>query len=110
MSIEDYHKSTSNELLAIKDRERHLINHWGEDGRYKEAVLKSIILRFLPEQFNVGTGFVVRQINSQGQHKSSYQIDLIIYDTSFPVLFKEGDFVILTPDAVNAIIEGHYFS
>ncbi len=105
MSIEDYHKSTSNELLAIKDRVRHLINHWGEDGRYKEAVLKSIILRFLPEQFNVGTGFVVRQINSQGQHKSSYQIDLIIYDTSFPVLFKEGDFVILTPDAVNAIIE-----
>jgi hypothetical protein len=105
MSIKEYHKSTSKELLAVKDRVRYLINHWGEDGRYKEAVLKSIISRFLPEKFNIGTGFVVKHTNYSEKHQSSPQIDLIVYDTSFPVLFKEGDFVILTPDAVNAIIE-----
>jgi hypothetical protein len=38
-------------------------------------------------------------------HKSTSQIDLIIYDLSFPVLFSEGDFVILTPEAVRGIIE-----
>ena len=105
MSIKEFHKSTVKELLAVKDRVRNLINHWGEDGRYKEAVLKSIIQRFLPEKFKIASGFVVRQTDEREIHKSSTQIDLIIYDSSFPVLFKEGDFVILTPDAVNAIIE-----
>jgi hypothetical protein len=105
MSTIEFHKSTTRELLAIKDRVRNLINHWGEDGRYKEAVVKTIIERFLPEKFRIGTGFVVRQAAERGQHESSKQIDLIIYDTSFPILFKEGDFVILTADSVNGIIE-----
>jgi hypothetical protein len=29
----------------------------------------------------------------------------MIYDDSSPILFKEGDFIILTPDSVRAIIE-----
>ena len=105
MSLEKFHKSTVAELLAVTDRVRNLIPHWGEDGRYKEAVLKSVIKKFLPEQFSIGTGFVVKQTNSRNIHESSKQIDLIIYNTSFTVLFKEDDFVILTPDAVNGIIE-----
>ena len=52
MNTIDFHKTTTKELLAIKDRVPYLINHWGEDGRYKEAVLKSVISRFLPEKFN----------------------------------------------------------
>jgi len=105
MSIKEFHKSTVEELLAVKDRVRNLINHWGEEGRYKEAVLKSVIKRFLPEQFKIGTGFIVQQTEDRGVHRSSKQIDLIVYNTSYPVLFREGDFVILTPDAVHAIIE-----
>ncbi|MCK0134914.1 DUF6602 domain-containing protein [Arenibacter sp. S6351L] len=105
MSTIGYHKSTTKELLAIKDRVRNLIDHWGEDGRYKEAVIKTMIQRFLPEKFRIGTGFVVHQTAKKGDHKSSNQIDLIIYDTSYPILFKETDFVILTPDSVVGIIE-----
>lgn len=105
MSLIDYHKSTSNELLAITNKVRHLITHWGEDGRYKEAVLKNVIRRFLPEKFTIGTGFVIKQTSNRGEHLSSPQIDLLIYDDSSPILFKEGDFVILTPDAVKGIIE-----
>jgi hypothetical protein len=57
-----FQESITAELEAIKDRVRHLIGsrHWGEEGRYKEAVLKNILRRFLPPKFSVGTGFVLR--------------------------------------------------
>ncbi|SHM75765.1 DUF6602 domain-containing protein [Chitinophaga sp. CF418] len=105
MSLIEYHKTTSKELLALTNKVRNLINHWGEDGRYKEAVLKNVIRRFLPEKFTIANGFVIKQTENRGEHLSSRQIDLIIYDDASPVLFKEGDFVILTPDAVRGIIE-----
>ena len=105
MGTKEFHISTAKELLAIKDRVRNLIDHWGEDGRYKEAVLKTIIQRFLPEKYKIGNGFVVKQTQTRGEHNASKQIDLIIYDTAYPILFKESDFVILTPDSVKGIIE-----
>lgn len=105
MSLIEYHKITTKELLAVTNKVRNLINHWAEDGRYKEAVLKNVIRRFLPEKYSIGTGFVIKQTANRGEHLSSRQIDLLIYDDSSPVLFKEGDFVILTADAVRAIIE-----
>lgn len=105
MSLIDYHKTTSKELLALTNKVRNLVPHWGEDGRYKEVVLKNIIKRFLPEKYSVATGFVIKQTENRGEHLSSRQIDLIIYDNASPILFKEGDFVIMTPDSVRAIIE-----
>lgn len=105
MSLIEYHRLTSRELLALTNKVRNLIDHWGEDGRYKEAVLKNVIKRFLPEKYSIGTGFVIKQTENRGEHLSSRQIDLIIYDDASPILFKEGDFVILTPDAVRGIIE-----
>lgn len=105
MSLLEYHKTTTKELNALTNKVRNLILHWGEDGRYKEAVLKNVIKRFLPEKFIIGTGFVIKQTETRGQHLSSRQLDLIIYDDASPVLFKEGDFVILTPDSVKGIIE-----
>jgi len=105
MSLIEYHKNTTKEILALTDKVRELVTHWGEDGRYKEAVLKNIIQRFLPEKYLIGTGFVVKQTENRGEHTSSRQIDLIIYDDSSPILFKEGDFVILTVDGIRGIIE-----
>ncbi len=105
MNTLDFHKSTTAEFLAIKNRVRNLIIHWAENGRYKEAVIKTMLQRFLPEKFCIGTGFIVKQTNRRGQHETSNQIDLIIYDTSIPVLFKENDFIILTADAIVGIVE-----
>jgi hypothetical protein len=105
MMTKDFHISTGKELIAIKDRVRNLIHHWGEDGRYKEAVLKSVIERFLPSKYIIANGFVIKQTSDKNVHESSTQIDLLIYDSNYPVLFKEGDFVIVTPDSVAAIIE-----
>lgn len=50
INFEDFQKSITKELDVVKNRVRNLIGpaHWGEEGRYKEAVLKNIIKRFLP--------------------------------------------------------------
>ncbi|MEJ1240586.1 DUF6602 domain-containing protein [Chryseolinea sp. T2] len=105
MSLLEYHQATTHELLAVTHKVRNLIHHWGEDGRYKEAILKNVLRRFIPERYLIATGFVVKPTFTRGEHVSSRQIDIIIYDSTSPVLFKEGDFVILTPDGVRAIVE-----
>ena len=103
--IIEFHKTISKEINATRDRVRNLVNHWGEDGRHKEAILKNVIKRFLAKKYIIGTGFVVSECEARGEHKSSKQIDIIIYDSAFNTLFKEGDFMIVTPEGVRGIIE-----
>ncbi|MBS3075048.1 hypothetical protein J4429_01165 [Candidatus Pacearchaeota archaeon] len=97
-----FYESLNKELIAVKDRVRSLIGkaHWGEDGRYREAVLKNVISKFLPKSCSMGTGFVINK-----DKEITKQIDIIIYDSSSPVLFAEGDFVIVLANTVKAIIE-----
>lgn len=101
----NFQKSITHELNSVKNRVRNLIGdaHWGEEGRYKEAVLRSIIGRFLPSNLHLGTGFVVKK---SGSPRISKQIDIIVYDdSSYPILFREGDFIVATPENVKGIIE-----
>lgn len=95
-----YHRSLSDELYSLKDRVRNLVtNHWGADGSSKEIVLRSVLRRHLPETVIVGTGFIV---TPEG---TSTQIDILIVDANKPTLFKDGDMLVVTPDAVRAAIE-----
>ncbi|MEC3196134.1 hypothetical protein P9Z84_26060 [Bacillus cereus] len=100
-----FQKTISKELITLKNRVRNLIghSHWGEEGKYKESILKNIINRFLPSHLSVGTGFVLR--NQGGTVIRSSQIDIIVYDNTYPLLFKEGDFIITTPENVRGIVE-----
>ena len=102
----EFQKSITEELNTIKNRVRNLIGdtHWGEEGRYKEAILKNVIKRFLPNSLSIGTGFVIRKDNNDDPQVSK-QIDIIIYDNTIPVLFSEGDFVITTYKNVRGIAE-----
>lgn len=104
MSILDYHKSITQEIISTSNRVRNLVTHWGEEGRYKEEAFKSVLRKYMPGNYNVGTGFVLNA-NSRESHENSKQIDVIVYDNSFPVLFQQGDFVIIAADGVRAIIE-----
>lgn len=101
----DFYKSIGAELTTVKNRVRHLIGsrHWGKEGEYKEAILRNVIRRFLPKNYSIGTGFVFADYREVNYITS--QIDIIIYDNTHPTLFQEGDFVIVTPQAVHAIIE-----
>ena len=103
IDVKKFQKSITKELDTVKDRVRNLIgsSHWGEEGKYKEAILRNVIRRFLPANLSLGTGFVIRKDNNRTQ--ISNQIDIIVYDNTIPVLFSEGDFVITTYKNVKAI-------
>ena len=97
-----FFESINKELMAIKDRVSSLIGNAspGEKGGYREAILKNVISKFLPKKYSIGTGFVMNK-----NKEITNQIDIIIYDNSSPVLFSEGDFVIVLASTVKAIIE-----
>ncbi len=95
-----FHRTLAAELQAIKDRVRHLVpGNWPPDGAHKEAVLRSVLRRHLPEHLRVGTGFIV------GEPYTSTQIDILIADKAKPSLFLDGEFMVITPDAVRAALE-----
>jgi hypothetical protein len=99
----EFQRSITNELLAVKDRVTNLIDHAhnGETGNYREAILKTILRKYLPKNISVGTGFI---LGGEGELKSK-QLDIIIYDNTIPVLFSDGDFIITTMQNVRGIIE-----
>lgn len=104
MDVEAHFRSLTQELEALRDRVRNLLGdspapHWLTDGEWKESVLRTTLKRHLPRNIEPVRGFVVTE------NGCSSQIDVILFDNSQPVLFREGDLVFATPDAVIGIIE-----
>ena len=101
MNVKNHFKNLTTELESLKDRVRHYINdkHWLSDGEWKESVIRTVLRRHLPASIGIGSGFIVFE------GKPSTQIDILLYDNSKPVLFQDGNLVILTPDAVRGVIE-----
>jgi hypothetical protein len=96
-------RSWSEELLSAIDRVDYLIGnkHQPTKGSYRETLLRRLISRVLPKRFRVSTGFVYRWYDDP-----SRQIDILIWDAqSHSALLEEGELVILTADAVAAMIE-----
>jgi hypothetical protein len=104
-NLKKFHESTTEELKSVENRVRNLIGyqHHPEDGRYKEAILRNMIKKFLPSKYTVGSGFIV-EVNN-GVVDPSTQIDILIFNSDYPTLFSEGDFYIVTPNSVKAVIE-----
>jgi hypothetical protein len=98
--MDEFYESIGKEMYAKKNRVRNII---GEEGKYKEILLKKIIQRYLPQDLSIGTGFIATKTNESISTTS--QIDLILYRNSYPPLFREEDFVILHPEPIFAIIE-----
>ena len=101
MDIESYFRSLTDECETLRDRVRHFVNdaHWPTDGEWKESVLRSMLKRSAPESVTIGRGFVVHQ------EGCSTQIDVLIYDNSMPILYRDGDLVFITPSACRGIVE-----
>ncbi len=95
-----YHRSLADELEAVKDRVKYLTSHRATKGSFKEAALRSVLRRHLPEKLRIGTGFIVNRGS-----ECSTQIDLLLVDSDHPTLFKDGDLLIVTPSAVRGVIE-----
>ena len=100
MNNEAYFRSITDAINALRDRVRNYITQrWLSDGEWKECVLRAVLRRHLPTTVGVGSGFVVTI------DKPSTQIDILLYDNTKPVVFRDGEFVIVTPDAVRGMIE-----
>lgn len=101
MNVVDRFRHLSHEMAALKDQVWNLIGnaHGGESGSWREAILRQVLRRHLPETVRVGSGFIVTK------DRSSPQIDILIYETAHPTLFRQGDVAIVTPDAVRGVIE-----
>ena len=104
MDVRQHFESLSNELNAVKNRVRHLLsgedyNNWQTDGEWKESALRTVLNRHLPNSVEALRGFILTE------DASSTQIDILLYDNSKPVLFRDGNLVFVTPDAVLGIIE-----
>ena len=101
MNIEAHLRSIAHELDAQKDRVRNIIadRHWQTDGEWRESILRGIFRRHLPEDVKAVRGLV-----TTGDGLST-QIDILLYDSTRPTLYREQDLVIVTPDSVLGIIE-----
>lgn len=96
-----YHASIAAELQISKDRMRNLIGgrHWQSDGEHKEAILRKILRNHVAQIFHIGRGFVCTE------RDTSRQIDILIVQKEKPTLFCDGEMLVVTPDAVSAILE-----
>jgi hypothetical protein len=94
--------------------------HYPSIGQYRERLLADTIRGYLPTSVEVGTGFVLFpeedkarategdlfDPTNQSAYTVSRQCDILVFDSSrFPVVFKDGDFVVVRPEAVRAVIE-----
>lgn len=113
-NLRSYHETISGEFKLLQDRIRNLIgsSHWLTDGEHKETILRRIIRNHMPECYRIGKGFICYpnylwhgNANDINQRDTSWQLDLIITNINKPTLFKDGELVFITPDAVNCIIE-----
>jgi len=89
-------------------------------GRYKERLLAEAIASFVPRRYEVTTGFVLfprarrfaagpppyfNYLNSS-DFVPSRQCDIIVFDAShYPPVFRDGDFAVLRPESVRAVVE-----
>jgi len=101
MDVKSYYRSLTSELEALRNRVRNFIqgNHWLTDGEWKESVLRSLLSRKLPETVRVGRGFILTPSGP------TTQCDILLYSANAPILFREGELVFLTPDALRGVIE-----
>jgi hypothetical protein len=101
-----YQATYSNELEAKKARLDDLVgaDHWLSVGTYKEQLLRSLLSDRFPKRYEIGTGFVLA--NHRNRKRLSDQIDLLVWDSqNHAPFFRDGDFVIVAPEALAAAIE-----
>ena len=89
-------------------------DHKGEDGRFVENLIRSFLIKYLPKELEVLTGFIVRPAvkigkddrsrqNDSDQH--STQLDIIVYNSAqYPVYLRSNDTVIVPPEGVISVI------
>lgn len=97
-----YFESFADEIESKFQRIKILTEHKATSGDYHEEILRTIIRNFLTKRYSVKKGFIYN-----GKNEVSNQLDIMIIDESSPAayLFQEGDFAIVIPEPVIAVLE-----
>ncbi len=98
----EYFESFAKELIGKFRRLQNLVDHPTTSGDYHEEIIRTVLRNFLSKRFSVKKGFIYA-----GPEKVSKQIDLLVVDENSPAayIFQEGDFAIVMPEAVVAVME-----
>jgi len=99
---DEFVESFAVEMLGKFARLNKLIKHSPSIGSYHEEVVRTVIQNFLTDRWSVKTGFVYKN-----DDEVSAQVDLMIIDENSPAayIFKSGDFAVVAPECVVAVIE-----
>jgi hypothetical protein len=80
-------------------------DHWLSVGNYKESLVRNFLRSTLPKRYEISTGFILSK-NYENQLIKSKQIDILIWDsTDYSAIFRDGEFVIIPPEACRVVIE-----
>lgn len=98
----EYFESFANEIASKFRRLQSIVGHPTTSGDYHEEILRAVLRNFLSKRFSVKKGFIYA-----GPDQVSKQIDLMVVDENSPAayIFQEGDFAVVIPQAVVAIME-----
>lgn len=98
----EYFESFANEITSKFRRLQSIVGHPTSSGDYHEEILRTVLRNFLSKRFSVKKGFIYA-----GPEQVSKQIDLMVIDENSPAayIFQEGDFAVVIPQAVVAIME-----
>lgn len=89
-----------NDEVVAKLRNAGEIDHPGESGRARENVIRAALRTFIPDDFDLSTGFV---IDARGN--KSRQVDIVIHRRGYHPIFVVGGVSHFMVESVVAVIE-----
>ncbi len=102
---ESMFKAYKNFETLLPSKVRKGSQHTAEEGRFVESILRNFLIKHLPSNIGVFSGFILKKHAENDKFEASTQIDIIIYDTgNFPIYEKFQEFVIVPPEGVLGII------
>ncbi|OGU58881.1 MAG: hypothetical protein A2V66_11050 [Ignavibacteria bacterium RBG_13_36_8] len=99
LAMENVAEHYANELDAKYRTLNHFITHAGEIGRAHETFLRGILIKFLPQNIKVSTGFIA------SPNWTSRQQDILLYTSKYSTLFEVGDCTVIDHQSLVGAIE-----
>jgi hypothetical protein len=101
MNITELYKSINSQMIEQFDHISAQIEHRGERGTEREAILATFLRTYLPSRFAVSRGEIV-----DTSLQTTRQCDLVIYDhLNCPMLYAGHDYRVFPAEPVHAVIE-----
>ena len=99
----NYFSGIAQELLGKLNRISCLLKKANlKSGEYHEEIIRQLLKKFMTKRYTLKTGYIYLD-----ERTTSKQVDILLIDEHIPFtyLFQEGDFVIVRPEPVLAVIE-----